>query len=215
MPQSDPHGEQPVMMRGASIADARTAIILLHGRGGAAEDIIDLGEKLGDARTALIAPQAAQHTWYPNSFLAPLAQNEPWLSSAIAKVGACVGQCLEAGLGRERVAIAGFSQGACLATEFVARNPSRYGALIAFTGGLIGPQGMILKHPGSLEGTPVLLSSGDPDPHIPWQRVEETAAALREMDAAVRAVRYANRPHAVLPEEIQMAAQLLSTQVFV
>jgi predicted esterase len=174
-----------------------------------AEDILGLGRELGDASTAFVAPEAAQHTWYPNSFLAPLAQNEPWLGSAIAKVGACVARCIAAGIPNDQIAIVGFSQGACLATEFVARNPSRYFAVIAFTGGLIGPPGMDLRHTGSLSGTPVLLSSGDPDPHVPWSRVQETDVALTEMGAIVHKLRYGNRSHTILPAEIDAARKLL------
>jgi predicted esterase len=218
MTPGDPHRDQPVIIRGQALAGADTAIILLHGRGGSTEDILMLGQELiedaNDAHTALLAPQAAQHTWYPNSFLAPLAQNEPWLSSAIGKVGACVEQCLAAGVPKDHIAIVGFSQGACLASEFVARNPSRYGAVVAFTGGLIGPPGMDLHHPGSLDKTPVLLSSGDPDPHVPWERVEETRRIFTEMGADVHAVRYPNRPHTVLPEEIHNARNLLEKQLF-
>jgi len=207
--QSDPHRDQPVLARGAALSRSRRAFILLHGRGGTAEDILGLGQELGDLETTLIAPQAADNTWYPNSFLAPLTQNEPWLSSAIAKVGACVEQCVAAGLGREHLAIIGFSQGGCLASEFVARNPARYGAVVAFTGGLIGPPGMSLLHAGNLAETPVLLSSGDPDPHVPWERVEETQKALTEMGAVVQLLHHPSRPHMVIPLEVVQARELL------
>jgi phospholipase/carboxylesterase len=210
MPQNNPHLEQPVLARGAPLTDARRAFILLHGRGGSAQDILDLGRELGDPETALIAPQAAGNTWYPNSFLAPLDQNEPWLNSAIAKVVNCVEQCLAAGLGKEHIAIIGFSQGACLASEFVARNPTRYGALIAFTGGLIGPRGIDLHHPGSLMETPVLLSSGDPDSHVPWARVQETQQVLQEMGAIVCIAHYPNRPHTITAAEVIQAREVLS-----
>jgi phospholipase/carboxylesterase len=207
---NDPHGGQSVILHGSSIASARYAFILLHGRGASAEDMISLGRKLADGHTALIAPQAAQHTWYPQSFLAPLEENEPWLSSALGKVAMCVEQCVGAGLHREQLAIIGFSQGACLATEFVARNPDRYGALIAFTGALIGPAGMAQKYSGSLNRTPVLLSSGDPDAHVPWERVEQTASILRQMGATVQVIRNAGRPHTILPTEIRAANELLA-----
>ncbi len=210
MMPSDPHGDGVVMTAGVALAEARSVLILLHGRGGSAQDILDLGMELGDASTAYLAPQAAQYTWYPNSFLAPLAQNEPWLSSAIEKVSACVGSAVAAGIKLERIALAGFSQGACLASEFVASHPGRYGALVAFTGGLIGPMGMDLHHPGRLDGLPVLLSSGDPDHHVPWERVRSTAEVLTEMGATVQAVRYANRPHTILREEIEAAKALIT-----
>jgi phospholipase/carboxylesterase len=209
MMPSDPHGDELVRTAGLALTEARSVLILLHGRGGSAQDILGLGMELGDASTAYLAPQAAQHTWYPNSFLAPLAQNEPWLSSAIAKVNACVARSLAAGIKPERIAIAGFSQGACLASEFVAGHPGRYGALVAFTGSLIGPMGMDLRHPGQLDGTPVLLSSGDPDPHVPWERVRATAEVFTGMGAAVQTARYPNRPHTILREEIESARDLI------
>ena len=184
-------------------------MILLHGRGASAEDILGLGQALAPAGWALLAPQAAEHTWYPYSFLAPRAQNEPYLSSALAKVKATVEQALEAGIASERIVIAGFSQGACLTSEFVGRNPRRYGAALAFTGGLIGPPGEPITVSGELEGTPVLLSSGDPDPHVPWARVEQTAELLRGLGAQVTMQRYPGRPHTVTAEEVRVAREML------
>ena len=214
MPQSDlrpmdPHRDQPIVLRGAVLGEASSAIILLHGRGASAEDILGLGRQLANPQTALIAPRAAQNTWYPNSFLAPIDENEPWVTSALEKVKACVQQCLDAGVRRDRIALVGFSQGACLASEFTARNAARYAALVAFTGGLIGPLGKDFQYAGDLEGTPALLSSGDPDPHVPWTRVVETEKVLADMGAGVEAVRYINRPHTVLAEEVEMAKELL------
>jgi len=206
-----PHRDSKILERGAALDEAAGAVILLHGRGASAEDILVLGEHLRLMGVALLAPEAAGHTWYPNSFLAPIASNEPWLTSALELVHHLVSRCGTAGIGTERVVIAGFSQGACLASEFVARYPQRYGAVLAFTGGLIGPPGSDLHHAGELSGTPVLLSSGDPDPHVPWSRVEETAQQLRAMGAAVRVERYRGRPHTVLPEELQMARDFLRT----
>jgi phospholipase/carboxylesterase len=209
MKGNDPHGNEPVIAAGVALSQARSALILLHGRGGSAEDILSLRSQLGDASTAYLAPQAAQHTWYPNSFLAPIAQNEPWLSSAIAKVRACLERVASAGIELQRVAIVGFSQGACLGSEFVARHPDRYGALVAFTGGLIGPMGADLHHAGRLDGMPILLSSGDPDPHVPWERVLATREIFAEMGAAVQIARYENRPHTIIEEEIESARRLI------
>jgi phospholipase/carboxylesterase len=205
----DPHNSQPVLRGGAPLEGARGVVVLLHGRGASAEDILMLGEALQRPELALVAPQAAGHTWYPNSFLAPRESNEPYLSSALAKVAAVVEDIEAAGVPRERIVIAGFSQGACLTTEFAASNPARYAGLIAFTGGLIGPLGMDLHHDGQLLGTPALLLSGDPDPHVPWQRVEETARELNRMGAVVQAVRYPGRPHTVSMPEIELARTLL------
>jgi predicted esterase len=209
-----PHAEARVIERGAELSSARGALILLHGRGGSAEEILSLADHWHREDLALLAPEASDRTWYPNSFLAPIASNEPWLSSAIELVKSLVDQCVDSRVPVSRIAIAGFSQGACLASEFVARYPKRYGALIAFTGGLIGPPGSDLYHAGSLDGTPVLLSSGDPDPHVPWSRVEQTFEEFQRMGASVQLIRYPGRQHTILAEELEAAHGLLRS-VFV
>lgn len=206
---NDLHRNTAVLHRGSNLAEARIAMVLLHGRGATAEDILSLVSDLYDERIAYLAPQAAGGTWYPYSFLSPIEENQPWLNSALAKVETIVRYCLAEGLPSKRVVVVGFSQGACLATEFVARHPARYGALIAFTGGLIGPPGVDLHHQGSLEGTPVLLSSGDPDPHVPWARVEASARQLEQMGAHVQLMRYPGRSHLILQDELEAARTLL------
>lgn len=206
---SDPHRDQPVRTKGADLSKASAAVILLHGRGASAEDILSLAGELYDKSFAYLAPQAEGNQWYPSSFMAPIEQNEPWLSSALAKVGTILQQALDAGLSRDRIFVCGFSQGACLSSEFVARNPARYGGLIAFTGGLIGPSGVDLRHDGDLEGMPALFSSGDPDPHVPWSRVLESAQQFTAMGAAVKTQRYPGRPHTVFPQEIKSARDLI------
>jgi phospholipase/carboxylesterase len=206
---NDPHRDQPVRTVGARLEQAAAAVILLHGRGASAEDILGLATEMYDERVAYLAPQAADHRWYPLSFLAPIEENEPWLSSAFAKVGSIVKQAIDAGVSLERIFIGGFSQGACLSSEFAARNPARYGGVIAFTGGLVGPPDVNLHHPGSFAGMPALFSSGDPDPHVPWSRVVASADQFRAMGAEVQLQRYAGRPHTVLPQEIKAARELL------
>jgi phospholipase/carboxylesterase len=206
---SDPHREQPLLTLGAKLPEAAAAVILLHGRGASAEDILGLATEMYDERYAYLAPQAAGHSWYPYSFLAPIKENEPWLSSALAKVGATIQSAVAAGIARERIFICGFSQGACLSTEFAARHPARYGGVIAFTGGLIGPPDADLHHAGDLAGTPALFSSGDPDPHVPWSRVLASAKEFTAMGAEVHVQRYPGRPHTVLPEEIKAARELI------
>jgi predicted esterase len=206
---SDPHRDQPVLTLGAELRQAAAAVILLHGRGASAEDILGLATEMYDERFAYLAPQAAGHSWYPNSFLAPLEKNEPWLSSALAKVGTIVQQAVAGGVSRDRIFLCGFSQGACLSSEFVARNPTRYGGLIAFTGGLIGPLDADLHHEGDLGGMPALFSSGDPDPHVPWSRVLESAEQFTGMGAEVKTQRYPGHPHTVLPQEIKSARDLI------
>ena len=205
----DPHAKQPVHHLGAPLAEAKGAVILLHGRGGSAENILSLAEPLYGDGLAYLAPQAAGSTWYPNSFLAPRESNEPYLSSALAKIRSLVAEIEAAGVPRDRILIAGFSQGACLATEFVATNPARYAGLIAFTGGLIGPPDTNLHHEGSLAGMPALFMSGDPDPHVPWQRVQASAAELERMGAVITARRYPGRAHTITAEEVELARTLV------
>lgn len=197
---------------GAELKRATGAIILLHGRGGSARDILSLAPALSDhAGLAFLAPQAADSTWYPLSFLAPREENEPKLSHALDIVAKTIDLAEEAGIARERIVIAGFSQGACLATEFVASNPARYAGLIAFTGGLIGPLGSDVSKAGDLAGTPAFLGSGDPDLHVPWSRVQESAAVLTAMGAEVDLRRYPGRPHSISEDEIAAARNLIAT----
>ncbi len=206
----DPHGTQRIVIAGKPLAQASGAIILLHGRGGSAQELLHLGAAVAPANLALLAPEAAGHTWYPNSFLAPRAQNEPFLSSALARVAAAVEIATAAGLNNNQIAFCGFSQGACLATEFVGRHPQRYAGLLAFTGGLIGPIDEPLSLSGNLQGTPVLLSSGDPDPHVPWSRVQQSAELLTGIGATVTTRRHPGRPHMILPDEIHDGQALLA-----
>lgn len=212
----DPHANGIVLQSGAPVKEAALAVVLLHGRGGSAEDILGLASAFNLPDIAYLAPQAAARTWYPLSFMAPGEANEPDLSSALAKVEAVLHSIEQAGLERNRIVVAGFSQGACLSTEFVASHPARYGGLIAFTGGLIGPPGSVLSGANQtaaqpLAGTPALLCSGDPDPHVPWKRVEDSAAILRCMGALVTTERYPGRPHTITPEELDLARSLLVT----
>lgn len=206
---NDPHREGVVRQFGVSLQEAEGALILLHGRGGSAEDILSLAHELYLPTLSYLAPQAYGNTWYPYSFMAPIEQNEPWLSSALNKVGTVVESIEKAGIGTERILIAGFSQGACLATEFVARHPRRYAGLIALTGGLIGPPDSDLLHAGDLAGTPVFFGSGDPDPHVPWKRVQQSAAILEQMGAQVTARRYEGRPHMISREELELGRMLV------
>ncbi len=206
----DPHAERPLVAAGTPLAQSKGAMILLHGRGASAEDILGLGAALVPAGWAMLAPQAAGNTWYPYSFLAPWEENEPYLSSALGQVKMAVDKALSAGVPAERIVVAGFSQGACLSTEFVGRNPRRYGGLLAFTGGLIGPLDAPLTLTGNLAGTPVLLSSGDPDPHVPWARVEQSGALLGEIGGQVSLRRYPGRPHTVSADEVRVARELLA-----
>jgi predicted esterase len=204
-----PHAGQPVLRVGAPHGRARTAMILLHGRGATAESILTLADALPLDGMAYLAPQAAGYTWYPNRFLAPTATNEPWLSSALAAVGDVVDRLAEEGLPPERVVLGGFSQGACLALEYAVRHPRRYGALVGLSGGLIGPPGTRWPEKGTFDGTPVFLGCSDTDFHIPAERVLESAEVLRRLGAEVRAVLYPGMDHTVSNEEIAEVRTLL------
>ena len=211
-PNLDPHAGTPTLHAGAPLAQASLAVVLLHGRGASAADILSLAAAFDLPTAAFLAPQAAGHTWYPQSFLAPRAANEPFLASALARIHTLVRSVEQAGLATRRIVLAGFSQGACLATEFVATHPARFAGLIAFTGGLIGPPGSIhvpTEASAPLAGMPTLLAGGDPDPHVPWARVKESATVLRSLGAAVTTHRYPGRPHTISADEITHARALL------
>lgn len=210
---ADPHAAQAVLRAGPAPEAARGALVLVHGRGASAESIMSLYSELGVESLAALAPQAAGHTWYPHSFLAPIESNQPYLDWALAKIDAVVTDLIARGIGSERIAILGFSQGACLACEYAARHPRRYGAVMGLTGGLIGPPGTARKYTGSLDGTPVFLGTSDPDPHVPFARVEETQAVLTRLGAKVDLRRYPGMPHTINAEELGACRDLLSAMV--
>ena len=205
----DPHRNQPVLQCGKALNSTKAAVVLVHGRGASAEDILGLADEFGLPELAYLAPQAAGHTWYPYSFLEPLQRNQPWLDSALMLVAKTIQRAITAGIELDKVAIVGFSQGACLATEFVARNATRYGGVIAYTGGLIGPPGTKFVYSGELSGTPCFLGAGDRDPHVPWKRVEESAAVLSGLGGAVTLRRYPGLPHTINQDEIEHAKIIL------
>jgi phospholipase/carboxylesterase len=206
----DPHRNQPVRAGGRPLTSAKAAIILVHSPGASAEDILSLAEEFDHPEFAYLAPEAAGNTWYPYSFLAPIARNQPWLNSALGFLGRVTERTVAAGVPRGKVALVGFSQGACLATEFVARNATRYGGLVAFTGGLIGPLGTKFAYSGDLSGTPCFFGAGDPDPHVPWERVDESALVFTALGGNVTSRRYPGLPHTINQDEIEQAKQLLS-----
>lgn len=207
--RSNPHGGQPVLAAGEPLETAAGAILALHGRGADAEDIIGLAADVAPPGVAIIAPQAAGNTWYPYRFLEPTERNEPYLSSALRTVSDLIGRLAASGMPPERIALLGFSQGACLALESAARHARRYAGLIGFSGGLIGPPGTDFAYPGSLDGTPVFLGCSDVDPHIPKERVEETAAALSGLGATVDMRIYPGMGHTVNRDELDAARTLM------
>jgi predicted esterase len=195
---------------GAALTRAAGAVVLVHGRGAGAAGILPLGEALAFPDLALLAPEASGRTWYPHSFLAPLAANEPHLSRALAEVGGLLDDLIAAGMPSERIALLGFSQGACLALETVARLPRRYGAVLAFSGGLIGPPGTPRAYAGRFERTPIFLGCSDVDPHIPLERVQESTQVLASMGAEVTERIYPGFGHGVNDDEIAHARRLLA-----
>lgn len=212
MSETSPHADQPVVRSGVALDEARAAMILVHGRGASATNIMGLGETLRLADYALLAPQAAGHTWYPYSFLAPMEQNEPYLSSALERLNSLVEEVIAGGIPADRLVLLGFSQGACLSLEFVARHPRRYGGVVGFSGGLIGPADTPRDYDGSLAGTPVFLGSSDPDSHIPVDRVYETEAVLGGMGAIVTTRIYPGMGHTINEEELAFA-RAIATKV--
>jgi phospholipase/carboxylesterase len=182
---------------------------MLHGRGASAESILDLAEPLAAPGVAYLAPQAAGSAWYPRRFIEPIASNEPWLSSALALVGAVLTRVEAAGVPPERTVLLGFSQGACLALEYAARNGRRYGGAVGLSGGLIGPPGTRWDYPATLAGTPVFLGCSDVDFHIPKERVDESATVLRTLGADVEERIYPGMDHTVNQDEVDWVRALL------
>ena len=205
----DPHAGQPVLGAGPAPAEAAATLVMIHGRGATAESILSLHDALGIDGLAAVAPQAAGNTWYPYSFLSPMEQNQPYLDSALRRLESIVAGLISQGVASERIALLGFSQGACLATEFAARHPRRYGAVMGLTGGLIGPPGTQRDYAGSLGGTPVFLGTSDPDPHVPFERVRETEAVLARLGATVELRRYPGMPHTINENELEACRALL------
>jgi predicted esterase len=195
---------------GLPLLEARCAMVLVHGRGASAEDILTLVEQLDQGGFAYLAPQAAGSGWYPQSFRAPLADNEPWLSSALAAVGDVVETIGRAGIPPDRILLLGFSQGACLVLDYVARNPRQYGGVAGLTGALIGPDGAARDYPGRLDETVVFMGSGDPDPHVPRSRVDETEAVLAGMGASVTKRIYPGLGHTINQDEIEFVRRMMA-----
>jgi phospholipase/carboxylesterase len=206
-----PHQGQPLLTAGEALEQARAAMIMIHGRGASAEDILELAAELKQPGFVFLAPQASEHAWYPNSFLAPLASNEPGLSSGLAVIAALLERLAGAGIPAERTMLLGFSQGACLTLEFAARNARRYGGVVGLSGGLIGPDGTPRDYAGSLAGTPVFLGCSDVDPHIPRERVEESAEVLRRLGGDVTARLYPRMGHMVNRDELRFVQGLTSS----
>ena len=207
---TDPHRGMPVLEAGEPLAKARAAMILVHGRGATAEDIMTLAEDLMHPGFAYLAPQAAGNAWYPNPFTAPLEENEPYLSSALGVLANLLKR-VEAAVPAQRVILLGFSQGACLALEFAVRHARRYGGIVGLSGGLIGPTGTPRDYPGSFEGTPAFLGCSDIDPYIQKDRVLEAATALKHMNARATVRFYPGMGHMVSTEEVESVREIVAS----
>src|SRR6516225_9672086 len=207
---ASPHGEARVRRAGAPLQRAKAAVVMLHGRGAEANDMLRLAEVLAQPDLAYLAPQASGRSWYPYSFLAPIVRNEPFLSSALEMVDRLLDGVSSEGLELERVVLLGFSQGACLGLEYAARHARRYGGLVGLSGGLIGPEGTPRDYAGQFAGTSVFLGCSDTDPHIPLDRVHETARVLQSLGAAVTEQIYPGMGHGINDDEIKQVRTLLA-----
>ena len=202
----DPHAGQPILSAGPQPIDARLTMILVHGRGASAEDILSLTPEFSASDVAYLAPQASGGSWYPSSFMAPAEQNEPYLGSALAVLSRIVQSITARGVDARRIALLGFSQGACLTLEYAARHAQPYAGVFGLSGSLIGPPGTSRQYAGSLDGTPVFLGCSDVDPHIPLERVRESADVFRRLDATVDERIYPSMGHVVNRDEIAAIA---------
>ena len=209
------HYGQPVLHTGEDLARAKGAVILLHGRGASAEDILGLSDAIDLSGLAWFAPEAAGHVWLPNHFFHPIADNEPWLSSALAVVQGLVEAAAAAGLPAERTFVAGFSQGACLAAEYGLRHPRRWGGIFVLSGASLGPEGdpdsTSLRPSGSFAGTPVIVSCGDPDPYFDVPSVHRAASLFRERGADVRELMVPGLGHQVSDESLEMCRSAIES----
>jgi predicted esterase len=206
---SDPHAGQPLLTAGEALERARVAMVMIHGRGATAADILTIAAELDRPGFAYLAPQAAGNTWYPLRFLAPLQENEPHLSSALNAVDGVFAHIAAAGMAPERTLLLGFSQGACLALEYAARHARRYGGIVGLSGGLIGPDGTPRDYAGSLDGTPVFLGCSDADPHIPVERVHHTTEVLQRLGGDVSERLYPGLGHTVNHDEIKVVRGMM------
>jgi predicted esterase len=206
---SRPHQGQPVHRAGEPLERAKAAMIMVHGRGATADDILSLSNHLRAPGFAYLAPQASGNSWYPYSFLSPIEQNEPGISSGLAAIGDVLATIESAGIPAERTVLLGFSQGACLSLEFSVRAARRYGGVAGLSGGLIGPDGTPRDYSGSLGGTPAFLGCSDVDPHIPAPRVTETAAILHRLGADVDARLYPGMGHTINEDELDAVLAIM------
>ena len=207
---NDPHGKQPVRVAGAPLRAARAAIVMVHGRGATADSILTLAPAIGVDGVACLAPQAAGGAWYPFGFMSPIERNEPGITSGMLAIARVLHTIGAAGIPAARTILLGFSQGACLASEFAARHAQRYGGIAALSGGLIGPEDTPRDYAGSLEGTPVFFGCSDVDGHIPATRVRDSAEVMRTLGGAVDLRLYPGMGHLVNDDELSVLRDMLA-----
>jgi predicted esterase len=209
MTSPPPHAGQPVLSAGAPLGKGRAVMIMAHGRNAAPENILDLAPQFDRPDFTYLAPAAANHTWYPYSFMTDTAKNEPGLSSALHVIEQLVADLVGRGIRKEQIVLLGFSQGACLSAEFAVRHADRYGGVIVYSGGLIGPPGTTWDYKGTFGATPVFLGCSDVDAHIPKARVEESAEIFERMGATVTMRFYAGMGHLVNGDEIAFSQDVM------
>ncbi|CAN5589825.1 dienelactone hydrolase family protein [soil metagenome] len=201
--------QQKIIFAGKKLGEAKKALVMIHGRGGSAEDVLSLANHLDVKDYVLAAPQATNNSWYPNSFLAPPEVNEPYLSSALELIDHTVKEIVDAGIDKDHIYFLGFSQGACLSLEYVTRNATKYGGVVAFTGGLIGDKIYPQNYKGNFAETPVFIGTSNPDPHVPVARVHASTNILKDMHAEVTEKVYTNMGHTINQDEIDLANKLV------
>ena len=206
---TDPHSDHPLHSAGDPLDEASVAVVMIHGRGARADGFLQFADEIGVDGVAYLAPQADRGSWYPNRFIDPIESNEPHLTAALGVVEETVEKAVDAGIDHDHIVLMGFSQGACLASEYVARNPREYGGLVAFSGGLIGPLGMTFEHEGDVSGTPVFFGCSDSDPHIPEERVTESADVFERLGASVETRIYPDMGHTIVDDEVEYVTDLL------
>jgi phospholipase/carboxylesterase len=197
-----------IVTAGLPLEQAKSALVMLHGRGASAQSMIPLSSYLNIKDAAIFAPQAARHSWYPTSFIQPVEENQPALDSALEVIHELVQEIIKAGIPAEKIFFMGFSQGACLTLEYVARNATKFGGVIAFTGGLIGEILDLENYKGDFAQTTILITTGDPDAHVPLKRVKKSAALMEKMNGRMHVMVYPAKQHTISNEEIEVANEL-------
>jgi predicted esterase len=203
------HDGQPIAARARPLEESRAVCVMIHGRGGTTDNILELADRIGNNSFAYLAPAAKDNTWYPYGFMEPIEKNEPYLSSALAVYDSLIHSLLEQGFCKQHIVLLGFSQGACLTSEYAVRHADRFGGIVLFTGGLIGPTGTSWYYPGSFQGTPIFLGTSDVDSFVPVERVHESAAILKQMGARIIERVYPGMDHIVNDDEIEVARAIL------